>query len=114
MNIIQYEFDILGRVLNVQRIKLKTSHPNFLLVGKAGDLDMEFPSCLEVQEGQEGQHELKKVEIAELKNRSSVFSFPEVGVFTVYNSNAYSICSQVCLKSYEHSKCFKASTACII
>jgi hypothetical protein len=75
-------------MLNVQRIKFKTSHPNVLLVGKAGDLDMEFPSCLEVQAGQEGQHELKQVEIAKLKNRPSVFSFPEVGVFTTCNSNS--------------------------
>jgi hypothetical protein len=70
-------------MLNVQRIKFKTSHPNVLLVGKAGDLDMEFPSCLEVQAGQEGQHELKQVEIAKLKNRPSVFSFPEVSPYTI-------------------------------
>ncbi|KAG0574737.1 hypothetical protein KC19_VG286600 [Ceratodon purpureus] len=63
--------------MSVKRIKFKTSHPNVLLVGKAGDLDMESPSCLEVQAGQEGRHELKQVDIAELKNSHSVFSFPE-------------------------------------
>lgn len=49
---------------------------------------MEFPSCLEVQAGQEGQHELKQMEIAELKDRPSVFSFPEVSTLTLHNSNA--------------------------
>ncbi|XP_024378593.1 uncharacterized protein [Physcomitrium patens] len=63
--------------ISVKRIKFKTSHPNVLLVGKAEDLDMEFPSCLEVQAGQEGGHELKHVDIAEFKKRPSVFSFPE-------------------------------------
>ncbi|KAG0593829.1 hypothetical protein M758_UG023200 [Ceratodon purpureus] len=63
--------------ISVKRIKFKTSHPNVLLVGKAGDLDMEFPSCLQVQAVQEDQLELKQVDIAKSKSRPSVFSFPE-------------------------------------
>lgn len=68
----------LDQLLNVQKIKFKTSHPDILLVGKAGDLDLEFPGCLEVQAGEGGHHELKLEDIARLKNRPSVFSFPEV------------------------------------
>lgn len=83
--------DVHGDMLNSQRIKFKTSHPNVLLVGKAEDLDMEFPSCLEVQAGQEGGHELKHVDIAEFKKRPSVFSFPEVSLFAIHNSNACQI-----------------------
>lgn len=69
---------ILFDILCMQKVKMKTSHPNFLLVGEAGDLDMEFPSCLEVQAGLEGPHELQQSDIPKHDGNSHIFSFPEV------------------------------------
>lgn len=67
---------------------------------------MEFPSCLEVQAGKEGQHELKQVDIAEMKNRPSVFSFPEVCSFTTCNSNPYRVFSQgSSFEVFDHPNC---------
>jgi hypothetical protein len=51
---------------------------NVLLVGEAGDLDMEFPSCLEVKGRQEGEHELMHVDNGSRENNHGIFSFPEV------------------------------------
>jgi hypothetical protein len=61
-----------------QKLKLKSSHSNSLLVGDPADLDMEFPSCLEVQ-AQEGQQEVHNAESFEQDSSPSglVFSFPE-------------------------------------
>ncbi|CAK9197509.1 unnamed protein product [Sphagnum jensenii] len=62
----------------VKKLKLKSSHSNSLLVGDPADLDMEFPSCLEVQ-AQEGQQEVHNAESFEQDSSPSglVFSFPE-------------------------------------
>lgn len=51
---------------------------NVLLVGEAGDLDMEFPGCLEVKGRQEGEHELMHVDNGSRENNHGIFSFPEV------------------------------------
>ncbi|CAK9860998.1 unnamed protein product [Sphagnum jensenii] len=62
----------------VKKLKLKSSHSNSLLVGDPADLDMEFPSCLEVQ-AQQGQQEVHNAESFEQDSSPSglVFSFPE-------------------------------------
>ena len=66
--------------VSMQGIKIKTSHPLFLLVGEAGDLDQEFPACLEVQReppGLSGIQDAVNIE-HECSTSGFVFSFPEV------------------------------------
>lgn len=67
-------------LLCMQAIKMKTSQPLFLLVGEAGDLDQEFPSCLEVQReppGFSGVQDAVDIE-QECSTSGFIFSFPEV------------------------------------
>lgn len=72
------EIQLYLHIWNWQRIKFKTMQSNVLLVGEAGDLDMEFPSCLEVKGRQEGEHELMEVDSGSRDNNHGIFSFPEV------------------------------------
>ncbi|CAM6094407.1 unnamed protein product [Calypogeia fissa] len=63
----------------VKAIKIKTSHPLFLLVGEAGDLDQEFPGCLEVQRESSGLSGIQDAVNMEQECSTSgfTFSFPE-------------------------------------
>ncbi|XP_024543290.1 trafficking protein particle complex subunit 8 isoform X1 [Selaginella moellendorffii] len=55
---------------SIKNIKLKTSHPAFLMFGEQGDLDLEFPNCLEMRN--DGQPKDIQCE-----HGSSIFHFPE-------------------------------------
>lgn len=58
-----------------QNLKMKISHPRFLLPGRMKDMDMEFPACLQKQISPEcGDVQSSIVE----KSNSLLFSFPEV------------------------------------
>lgn len=58
-----------------QNLKMKISHPRFLLPGRMKDMDMEFPACLQKQISPEcGDVQSSIVE----KANSLLFSFPEV------------------------------------
>ncbi|KAL2621911.1 hypothetical protein R1flu_002116 [Riccia fluitans] len=60
----------------LKSIKFKTDHPLFLLVGDSGDLDQEFPVCLEV-----GTDAVRTKDAAAAEEEYStsgfIFSFPE-------------------------------------
>ncbi|KAL3692120.1 hypothetical protein R1sor_005771 [Riccia sorocarpa] len=60
----------------LKSIKFKTDHPLFLLVGDSGDLDQEFPACLEVRTESSRTEDVAVVE-EECAPSDSLFSFPE-------------------------------------
>ncbi|KAG6543031.1 hypothetical protein Mapa_015527 [Marchantia paleacea] len=60
----------------LKTIKFKTNHPLFLLVGDSGDLDQEFPGCLEVRRDTSRIEDAASIE-EECSTSGFIFSFPE-------------------------------------
>ncbi|XP_058085040.1 uncharacterized protein LOC131232663 [Magnolia sinica] len=60
---------------SVKNLKVKISHPRFLMPGSQKDMDMEFPACLENQPS----HDQNNVHtnVMEKKSIGSLFSFPK-------------------------------------
>lgn len=60
-----------------QNLKMKISHPRFLIPGRLKDMDVEFPACLQKQISRECSD--AQTNIVEKPN-GLLFSFPEVSV----------------------------------
>ncbi|XP_010247554.1 PREDICTED: trafficking protein particle complex subunit 8 isoform X2 [Nelumbo nucifera] len=58
---------------SVKTLKMKISHPRFLIPGSLEDMNVEFPSCLERQANCRNSH----VQANTVKGSNSCFSFPE-------------------------------------
>lgn len=62
-------------ILNLQNIKMKISHPRYLIPGNMEDLEMDFPECLEKQKSSGSKETPANVM---LKFKNLLFSFPDV------------------------------------
>lgn len=62
-------------ILNPQNIKMKISHPRYLIPGNMEDLEMDFPECLEKQKSSRSKETPANVM---LKFKNLLFSFPDV------------------------------------
>ena len=65
----------LNKLENLQNVKMKISHPRFLIPGNIEDLSADFPRSLGKQTTSEGKD---VPECIMEKSRSHIFSFPEV------------------------------------
>ncbi|XP_077245173.1 tetratricopeptide repeat (TPR)-like superfamily protein isoform X2 [Tasmannia lanceolata] len=58
---------------SVKNLKMKISHPRFLIPGGPKDMDMEFPACLEKQMDSEDSD----IQTTFMKSKGCLFSFPK-------------------------------------